>query len=48
MDTKRGTTTKDAIAERLAGTQERTRFLLREVTEEDLGRQHDQTMSPLI
>jgi gamma-glutamyl hercynylcysteine S-oxide synthase len=47
VDTKRGET-KDAIVEKLAEARERTRWLLRTVSEEDLLKQHDPIMSPLI
>jgi iron(II)-dependent oxidoreductase len=47
MDTKR-TANKDAIVEGLKEARERTRFLLDRVSEEDLTRQHDPIMSPLI
>jgi iron(II)-dependent oxidoreductase len=39
---------KDVLAGRLEEARERTRFLLRSVSEEDLVAQHDQIMSPLI
>jgi iron(II)-dependent oxidoreductase len=49
MDTKRGVRTdKSTIARRLAEARERTRFLLAGVSEDDLVRQHDPVMSPLI
>jgi iron(II)-dependent oxidoreductase len=49
MDTKRGTRTdKGTISRRLAEGRERTRFLLAGVSDEDLEKQHDPVMSPLI
>ncbi len=47
MDTKRRAN-KDAIVEGLKEARKRTRFLLERVSEEDLTRQHDPIMSPLI
>ena len=47
MDTKSGET-RDFIVERLAEARERTRWLLRTLSDEDLARQHDEVMSPLI
>ena len=46
MDTKREAI-KDTIVEGLKEGRKRTRFLLKEVSEEDLVRQHDPVMSPL-
>src|ERR671926_1976561 len=46
MDTKRGT--KKDVVEGLKEARERTRFLLEQVSEEDLVTQHDPIMSPLI
>ena len=46
MDTKGGT--KKSVVEGLAEGRERTRFLLRGLSEEDLTTQHDPVMSPLI
>jgi iron(II)-dependent oxidoreductase len=40
--------TKDTLAERLIEARERTRWLLSKVSDEDLSRQHDPIMSPLI
>src|SRR5215211_8276542 len=40
--------TKDFLVERLAEARERTQWLLRTVSDEDLVRQHDRIMSPLI
>jgi iron(II)-dependent oxidoreductase len=39
---------KDGLARRLQEARERTRWLLRTVSDEDLARQHDEIMSPLI
>jgi iron(II)-dependent oxidoreductase len=39
---------KEVLAERLEEVRRRTRWLLRTVTAEDLSRQHDPIMSPLI
>jgi gamma-glutamyl hercynylcysteine S-oxide synthase len=47
MDTK-GRTKKSVIVQGLAEARERTRFLLREVSEADLRAQQDHIMSPLI
>jgi gamma-glutamyl hercynylcysteine S-oxide synthase len=47
MDTQ-SAVTKDVIAEQLEDARRRTRWLLRTVSEEDLYRQHDPIMSPLI
>jgi iron(II)-dependent oxidoreductase len=47
MDTQ-SAVTKDVIAEQLEEARRRTRWLLRTVSEEDLSRQHDPIMSPLI
>src|SRR5215211_3586913 len=47
MDTKSGET-KDFLVEKLAEARERTRWLLSTVSDEDLVRQHDRIMSPLI
>src|SRR5918995_3934556 len=47
MDTKGGTN-KIVIVEGLTEARERTRFLLRGISEEDLTVQHDPIMSPLI
>ena len=44
----RGAVSKDVLAEKLEEARERTRFLLRPVSEDDLVAQHDQVMSPLI
>jgi gamma-glutamyl hercynylcysteine S-oxide synthase len=41
-------TTTEALARRLQEARERTRHLLRTVTDEDLAVQHDPIMSPLI
>ena len=46
MDTKRGR--KEAVAHRLRESRERTRKLLAPVSDEDLAKQHDTIMSPLI
>jgi iron(II)-dependent oxidoreductase len=47
VNTKRGET-KDALAEKLVEGRERTRWLLRTVSDADLVAQHDRIMSPLI
>jgi gamma-glutamyl hercynylcysteine S-oxide synthase len=47
MDTK-SDETRDFLVEKLAEARERTRWLLHMVSDEDLVRQHDQIMSPLI
>ena len=47
MDTKSGET-KVALVEKLTEARERTRWLLRTVSDEDLSKQHDPIMSPLI
>jgi iron(II)-dependent oxidoreductase len=47
VDTKSGET-KDALAEKLAEARERTRWLLYTVSDEDISKQHDPIMSPLI
>jgi iron(II)-dependent oxidoreductase len=47
MDTGRATT-REVLAAALAEARERTRLLLSSVTDEDLAKQHDQIMSPLI
>ena len=47
MDTRKAVS-KDGLARRLQEARERTRWLLRTVSDEDLARQHDEIMSPLI
>ena len=47
MDTHRGVA-KDDLVRRLEEARQRTRWLLSSVSEEDLYRQHDPIMSPLI
>ncbi len=47
MDTYKGVTKEDLVR-RLEEARERTRWLLREVSDEDLAAQHDRIMSPLI
>ena len=47
MDTK-SDETRDFLVERLTEARERTRWLLGTVSDEDLVRQHDRIMSPLI
>jgi iron(II)-dependent oxidoreductase len=47
MDTKHEET-KDVLVEKLAEARERTRWLLSTVSDEELVRQHDPIMSPLI
>ena len=47
MDTERATT-RDVLAAALAEARERTRLLLSTVSDENLAKQHDQIMSPLI
>ena len=47
MDTKRGVL-KEAIVQKLEEARERTRLLLAQVSDEDLGAQQDPIMSPLI
>lgn len=47
MDTRRRTT-RETLARQLEEARERTRFLLRTVSDEDLAAQHDPIMSPLI
>jgi len=47
MDTKHGAK-KDTVVEGLEEARERTRYLLASVPEEDLTKQHDPIMSPLI
>ena len=47
MDTTRATT-RETLARQLEEARERTRFLLANVSDEDLNLQHDQIMSPLI
>jgi gamma-glutamyl hercynylcysteine S-oxide synthase len=47
METK-SEVTKEVLAEKLAEARERTRLLLRNVSDTDLAKQHDPIMSPLI
>ncbi|HEU4846648.1 MAG TPA: DinB family protein, partial [Rubrobacteraceae bacterium] len=47
MDARKAVS-KDGLARRLQEARERTRWLLRTVSDEDLARQHDEIMSPLI
>ena len=47
MDTRRAVA-KDQIVRQLEETRQRTRWLLSTVSDEDLSRQHDPIMSPLI
>jgi iron(II)-dependent oxidoreductase len=47
MDTKLDET-RDVLVEKLAEARQRTRWLLKTVSDEDLAAQHDQIMSPLI
>jgi iron(II)-dependent oxidoreductase len=47
VDTKSGETI-DALVEKLAEARERTRWLLYTISDEDLSKQHDPIMSPLI
>ena len=44
----RSVVSKDVVAKNLEEARERTRFLLRPVSREDLAKQHDRIMSPLI
>jgi hypothetical protein len=46
MDARKAVS-KDGLARRLQEARERTRWLLRTVSDEDLARQHDEIMSPL-
>jgi hypothetical protein len=45
MDTQKDVS-KNGLARRLQEASERTRWLLRAVSDEDLARQHDEIMSP--
>jgi iron(II)-dependent oxidoreductase len=47
MDARKAVS-KDGLAQQLQEARERTRWLLRTVSDEDLARQHDEIMSPLI
>lgn len=47
MDTKRGAL-RETLVQQLEETRKRTRLLLEPVSDEDLGKQHDKIMSPLI